>query len=71
MFSSDEMEVWKEGEGRSGWESARIWARRKEAFRSIIVGAFVVMVTVNECGVITGRCENYAFCQRVVHLTGT
>ena len=35
--------VSKSGEGRRGCERARIWARRKLAFRSIIVGGFADM----------------------------
>lgn len=30
-------------EGRRGWERERIWARRKEVLRSIIVGVEVVI----------------------------
>jgi len=36
-----------EGEGRRGWESCRICVRRKEDFRSMIVGGGILNLVVD------------------------
>jgi hypothetical protein len=46
VCSEDAREASKWAEGRSGWERARIWERRKADLRSRMVGAPVAMVKV-------------------------
>lgn len=46
VFSLAEIEVRNLDDGWRGWERKRIWERRKEVLRSIMVGAEVVILVV-------------------------